>query len=776
MVGLFSQFMNVRMIQPCRAGGSSNCPSRPIRPSRASDRDRAATRPCLPAWGRSKPVSRSLAPPFTSTHSTPGHTAQRTTLLLGTATIQRLQLVKFLDGCLRLASGVNYQQTLTVQVVLASGQPLSAVAPETDDSGLALPRKYARMRAANTTTNRKKPTTERVHGETGGTRMVRDSPALQRYLEEADLQRDRRVEAIEVPDTHKWGSEADMVPLVKAIMGVASESTDRAFVVCGRSSDTVPTAQGQVPSDDHCADIVCLYPHATTPETIEEWLRTDLERLIGEKRRRSRVSKPDGRRLDDVVVVGELKESERQANKAEVQLLRRFYRMTSTNPIQEWTMGFTICGIHLRVYVHMAAGIIRSDPIDCSTPAGFRCLKRFMLRILEDDLRSLGTISPASTLPVSILRRDLPPTSHSSNLGIGNVRFNSNLKLVHLHFVHPAMLGSRARVYTAKLRGRHSPTSHTAIISLIDEVGASRFKKIFAMVQAARFDNSYELPQLKHWLLNAAHFRTAPPMIGKGDAGCNFGPRAVQYVIYDKVYYSLETVTSTLGIVKFLRGALAGAKWLLERGILVRDLSEGSVMVASNGQGVVTRFDHAVLLDDPSAASELEECAGILAFAALGGYPMGSTRTSIVPHEIWHLVEQLAHTAQLIVWTRPGGEQHDQPGLSASAQDLLTQWNLENSVDAIASKIEHYSNLGDHSNVRIYPPAWPQLPQVFAVLSRYCDLGALSQSAEPLEWLNSRYLLTKKRWGKNGDLSLEKALGDLAELQARIEGNLVLKM
>ncbi|KDE03864.1 hypothetical protein MVLG_05686 [Microbotryum lychnidis-dioicae p1A1 Lamole] len=164
-------------------------------------------------------------------------------------------------------------------------QPLAAVVPESDDSysELALPRKYARIHAANTATHRKKPTTERSHGKIGATRMVRVSPALQRYLEEADLQRDRRVEAIEVPHTHKWGSEADMVPLVKAIMGVASESTDRAFVVCGRSNDTVPTAQGQVPSDDHCADIVCLYPHATTPETIEEWLRTDLERLIGEK-------------------------------------------------------------------------------------------------------------------------------------------------------------------------------------------------------------------------------------------------------------------------------------------------------------------------------------------------------------------------------------------------------------------------------------------------------------------------------------------------------------
>ncbi|SGZ31165.1 BQ5605_C047g12323 [Microbotryum silenes-dioicae] len=134
-------------------------------------------------------------------------------------------------------------------------------------------------------------------------------------------------------------------------------------------------------------------------------------------------------------------------------------------------------------------------------------------------------------LPSRSFGATFSPTSHSSNLGIGNVRLNSNLKLVQRHYVHPAMLGSRARVYTVKLRGRRSPTVHTAIVSMVDEVRAIRFNKIFITIQAARFDDSYELPQLKHWLLNDAHYRSAPPMIAKGDAGCHFGPRAVQYVI-----------------------------------------------------------------------------------------------------------------------------------------------------------------------------------------------------------------------------------------------------
>ncbi|SCZ98147.1 BZ3500_MvSof-1268-A1-R1_Chr3-3g06610 [Microbotryum saponariae] len=95
--------------------------------------------------------------------------------------------------------------------------------------------------------------------------------------------------------------------------------------------------------------------------------------------------------MEDIYIVMELKVNESDQALADAQLYRRYYRMTSTSGIQEWVYGVTLCGSMFRVQVHTPCGIIRTESIDCSTEAGFRSFKRFLLRILrilEDDLKT----------------------------------------------------------------------------------------------------------------------------------------------------------------------------------------------------------------------------------------------------------------------------------------------------------------------------------------------------------------------------------------------------
>ncbi|SGY80952.1 BQ5605_C009g05418 [Microbotryum silenes-dioicae] len=106
-----------------------------------------------------------------------------------------------------------------------------------------------------------------------------------------------------------------------------ASASDRDLVARGGSNAIVPTSSGQVGSNDHCADVVPLFPHVNTPKKVEAWKMDNATRKSWEAQHKRRIH--DDRLMEDIYIVMELKANELDQALADAQPYRRYYRMTT---------------------------------------------------------------------------------------------------------------------------------------------------------------------------------------------------------------------------------------------------------------------------------------------------------------------------------------------------------------------------------------------------------------------------------------------------------------
>ncbi|SGY15235.1 BQ5605_C013g07296 [Microbotryum silenes-dioicae] len=647
-----------------------------------------------------------------------------------------------------------------------------------------VPVKFVKMAALNTATNLATATDQRIKAEVQG--RVESWKALQAYLEEADSVIDPQVEAIRWPTEVKgahWGTEKGMGTFVKRITEQIKEEAeiDRCLVVCGSSNAIVPTSAGQVRSKDHCADVVLLFPGASTPGKVRSWERVDT--VWDALALATDSTLIDERNVDDVLVFGEVKANPDKKVEVRDQAYRRFYRATSTKPIRKWVFAFTLCGSKLRVYIHTPSGIVRSESIDCASESGLASLKRLIVRFLRHDLDTLGAIAYAALFPCEFNMGRLPPQGFPP---VPPISRPPSIKLLCRQLVHPAMFGARPSVYRIELDETMSdlcratqptfvsdrqPTplpQHTMRIANPDRDEIQRTQRLDGLVRLSRStrpDDVRSIAIRKIAFVDIDNFWTVPPPIGRsGDT--NFVPRTLQCDVFEDLYRTVLEIESTSAMVDFNIGIVEGLRFLCEHGLLPRQFSDGSLMINRAGQGVLVDLDGMVDLGSASAASELAESAGVLAFLAKGGYPDEGGRQSIVPHAVWHLIEALTNINQFVVCKRPGGPSSSMD-MSVEACELWTKWNQEMSQIAIYSKSSHYPNLADATFELMYLPFWADLPSLFEIMSRYCCLRGPAGRTTSVR-LREQDLGMRRQWGPGGNCSLDRLSAELKRFKARL--------
>ncbi|KDE02263.1 hypothetical protein MVLG_07171, partial [Microbotryum lychnidis-dioicae p1A1 Lamole] len=550
---------------------------------------------------------------------------------------------------------------------------------------------------------------------------------------------------------------------------------------CGSSNAIVPTSAEQVRSKDHCADVVLLFPGASTPGKVRSWERVD--KVWDALALTTGSTLIDERNVDDVLVFGEVKSNPEKKAEARDQAYRRFYRATSTKPIRKWVFAFTLCGSKLRVYIHTPSGMVRSEPIDCASESGLASLKRLIVRFLRHDLDTLGAIAYAALFPCELNMGRLPPQGFPP---VPPISRPPSIKLLCRQLVHPAMFGARPSVYrieldetTSDLSRATPPTfvsdlqptplpQHTMRIAFPDREEIQRAQRLDGLVRVTRStrpDDVSSIAVRKIAFIDIDNFWTVPPPIGRS-GHTNFVPRTLQCDVFEDLYRTVLEIESTSAMVDFNIGIVEGLRFLSKHNLLPRHLSDGNIMLDRAGKGVFVDLDGMVDLGSASASSELAESAGVLAFLAKAGHPDEGGRWAIAPHSMWQLIEGLANVNQFTVCQRPGG-----PGasmrMSPKACLLWTKFNHGTSQIAIRSKSLHYANFANATFELMYPPFWADLPRLFEIMSRYCCLRGPPGRISSVR-LREQDLGMRRQWGPGGNCSLDRLSAELKRLRARL--------
>ncbi|KDE06286.1 hypothetical protein MVLG_03326 [Microbotryum lychnidis-dioicae p1A1 Lamole] len=420
-----------------------------------------------------------------------------------------------------------------------------------------------------------------------------------------------------------WGQEEPMQALFDQINAVGPAV--RRIVASGGLSVPVPTSEEQQHHSDQAPDAVTLFTFASN-EAIEAAWKMSNEDWRREEARLGR-HPTDRRQVNQVLFPGEIKGGPK-AGAAARQILRRFYRLKSTVALREFVYGFTLAVDRFRVLCHMPGGIVQTNEFNCSRPEGFKVLLRFLVRLVVDTELNLGAIVSGAAYPLTV--NTLPPFVYQRPTSAGSAaNVHHRARLWAPTNRKDAMTGNRTAYYPAAVEKdgatasyRRSP-EQTVAFSFPTSEQSKRTIRLLERLDTFHSTTIEGLATVETIYQDPQAFRTAPPDVCGGDAGCLSGgvtSRTTQFIEYRELYQSILQAQSTHHLTQLILDAVKGVRSLYQIDVLHRDLSIENLVIKPDGTGALMLSDCFCFLDDALSEQERLEAVSTAANLERFGY------------------------------------------------------------------------------------------------------------------------------------------------------------
>ena len=294
----------------------------------------------------------------------------------------------------------------------------------------------------------------------------------------------------------------------------------------------------------------------------------------------------------DVLVVGELKQSDANNSKADMQLASYAHEVFGAQMNRRFVFGITICGFRMRVWLFDRAGGISSQTFNINDdPKAFFNVIIGFATIYHDDRGALG----------------YDMTISSSRNGIGAITVGSKgFILDEIVYSHPVVSGRATICWKAHKQGE--PGTVYAIkdswqLSTRGEEG-SMLKEVTEALKESWDDPSQPLVA-QHYRHEDVHINDM--IDNTNNIRKNVKPASPLQAPVNRIHTRM--VISTFGrpifefatlkeLVCALRDAIKG-HWLLHEKakVLHRDISLYNIIIAEHGQGCIINLNYAINID-----------------------------------------------------------------------------------------------------------------------------------------------------------------------------------